>query len=329
MKVALALIAEYALAHPDGRLYITGGGIRTLPFSAFPAKQPRLSLALGIEFLPEEVGRAHAMTIEFVGPEKEQLLRPFEAFLTVPPDIERDAPPYLHFVYNMENIALPAKGEHSFKVVIDGEDKCTVPLTVVETPGTKSPDIEAAILLTDGHRAFSQGDAATAEKLFRAAIDRLAPQNPSGLLAVAHNNLGFVLLPKDALEAKRELQRANELGYEQPEINDANLACAGYLLGEFGEALALFQRCLRSRGFEGFALLYGISEEELFPVPLRSASDYVALISLDAAWSAFRAGDSISAAHYRAGAEASELARREDPFGERFAEAIKSLGRAL
>jgi len=50
LRIAFALLADYALAHPtDGKLYVSGGGIRSLTFSAFPATYPRLALALGIE----------------------------------------------------------------------------------------------------------------------------------------------------------------------------------------------------------------------------------------------------------------------------------------
>lgn len=321
MQVPLALLADFAVAHEDGKLYVTGGGIRSLNFPAFPATQPRLALALGLELAADELGKPHSMSIETIGPAEEPPVKPFAVSFTVAPDAtEGGGLPYFHFVRNMENISFPAEGDYAFMISIDGQTLRDVPLRVKKTIGPVPPGAQADVRLMEGYRAFLASEIALAEEIFRDVTVQF-PTNPGG-----HNNLGFVLLAKGEGEAaKRAFLKAREFGYVQPELNDANVACADYLLGDPGAALIIFKRCLEAYGFKGQAVLYGIGASGLFPVQLRSASDYVALMMLNAAWSSLRVGDRVAATQYRAAAGAAELSRREDASAQQFALSIRAL----
>jgi len=59
VKITVAMLADQALAHPDGKLYITGGGIRSLNVTTLPARYGQLALALQLVFGPDEVGNQH------------------------------------------------------------------------------------------------------------------------------------------------------------------------------------------------------------------------------------------------------------------------------
>ncbi len=171
------------------------------------------------------------------------------------------------------------------------------------------------MLLTQGFKAYTAGDLAAAEKIFREITERF-PDSADG-----QNNLGFVLLSKgDAEAGKRAFLRARELGYSRLEVSDANIAAADYVLGDFSAAGALFQGCLKQYSAPGGSTLLGLGPRGLFPVSVSSASGYVALMNLNSAWCALHLGDSAAAVRHLevakaleqelgAGAMSEELAR--------------------
>ena len=85
-SVPLAFLADHAVAHSaDLKLYVLGGGIRSLSYFAFPATVPRLAVALGIEFSPDELRlEPHTIRIEASGPGPEPPVKPLSARFTVP-----------------------------------------------------------------------------------------------------------------------------------------------------------------------------------------------------------------------------------------------------
>lgn len=323
-SIPLALLADHAVAHEDDRkLYVLGGGIRSMSFATFPAKLPRLAVALGIEFGPEEVGpEAHTMRIDATGPSAEPPLKPLSARFTVPPDqADPNKPVYFHFVFNLEDVTLQEPGDYTFSVVVDDDKVATsLPLHAERTPGPFEAEAEAGLLLDSGYHAFTSGDLAAAEATFRDVIARF-PSDAGG-----HNNLGFVLLSAGhAAAALEAFQRARELGYMYPELLDANMGCVHYLLGDLESARTLFEQCLRIHGFKAAqAVLFGINGLQLFPVTLGAAAEYVSLMMLNAAWSA-RASDRAAARQYREAAEATELRLREDESGRNFALSLEAL----
>ena len=326
MRIPLALLADHATAHPtDGKLYITGGGVKSLPFAVFPAIQPHLALALGIEVGPAELGRDHTLSIEASGPTDEAIFRPVSVTFTVPPGKDPTKAGYFHFVSNMDNVSFPVEGDYAFLIAIDAEQ-----LEQVEVRAERSGDVQKAVeanalreadaLLRDGYAAFNQGDTAAAEAMFRTVASRFPK------IAAAHNNLGFVLLAKgDAAAALEAFAKAKQLGYPQNEINDANVACALYLSGDAVAALRVFTDCLQTHIFRTPATLFGIGPSGLFPIELKSAADYASLMALNAAWSAQSAGNVSATTHFLDGARAGELSLRGDTGGQLFVESANAL----
>lgn len=308
VKVQVATLADHALAHEDdGRLYITGGGLASLSFDQFPAIQKRLALALSLELLRSEFDHPHELRILASGPNS-------PAFQTVAfqfslpssgPGKDFDT---VNFVSSMDEVLFKEPGVYSFDVKVDDVQLATVRLHVLllkaEPSITEpSPGTEAASLVNAGYAAFGQGDLALAERCFRSAAEVL----PSW--ALPHNNLGFTLLTRgDPKEALKELEQGRLLGYEQDEISDANIGCAMYLSGRYAAAQAKFDECLRLRGLKGPSILYGIDGDKLFIENVGSASEYSALMSINAAWSAKRVGDLKATQRYQGVATAESAA---------------------
>ena len=296
------MLADYALAHDDGKLYITGGGITSLPFDQFPATQKRLALALSIELSRSEFDRAHELRIIAAGPASP----PFKArafqFSRKSSGPEKDFET-VNFVSSMDDVVFNAPGLYSFNVRIDdqklAEVRVKVQRKVAPAVTEPVPATEAASFVDSGFTAFAAGDIAGAEQLFRSAITVLPTWAPP------HNNLGFALLLSGAAdEALHEFEQARRFGYEQDEITEANVGCALYLSRQYESAHAKFVECLRTRGLKGPSILYGIDGDSLFIENVRSAGEYSALMSINAAWSAKRVGDDAAAQQYRNVAEA-------------------------
>jgi hypothetical protein len=320
------MLADHALAHPqDNKLYVTGGGIRSLPVSAFPATWPRLSLVLSVEFTAEELkgqrDASHRLQIISSGPsETPPTVQTALSFTLGVNPTQPDQPVYFHFVYNMENIRLAVAGTYGFSIVVDDQKLGEIPLRAVKVAGPVLPSDESRTRISEGYQAYLRGDLTSAQAIFQDVVTRFPT------LAIAHNNLGFLLLQRgEAVKAMEAFQKARELAFSQPEILDANVGCAHYLLGDPVAALLFFQQCLRNYGFREQGVLLGIRDQEMFPVQLNSAADYVSLMILDAAWSALRGGDRETAARYLEGADAADLGRREDESGRNFSESVTAL----
>jgi tetratricopeptide (TPR) repeat protein len=329
MRVPLALIADHAIAHQtDGKLYVTGGGIRMLPFAEFPAVHPHLALALGIEVAADELGKNHALTIEASGPTDDNIFIPVRVTFSVPARPGTSEPGYIHVVSNMDNVSFPSEGDYVFSVSIDEVELAQLHLSAerradVRAEAENAASREAESLVNAGLRAFAVGQIEAAEDAFRAAMAKFP--TPTG-----HNNLGFVLLEKgDPRQAVEAFTRARELGYVQTEILDANLGIASYMSGEFDGALQLFEQCLRTRIFRSPAILFGISDSGLFPISVDSAADYAALITLNAGWSAAKAGHRGAADRYLNGAKAAAVASRHVDDATRFSAAARALDALL
>ena len=63
MRVRMAMLADFALAHQDGKIYILGGGIEIIRPDNFQYTHPTLSLVSKVEFAASECGRAHTIEV--------------------------------------------------------------------------------------------------------------------------------------------------------------------------------------------------------------------------------------------------------------------------
>lgn len=321
MKVPVATLADSALAQDDGKLYITGGGITTLSFDQFPATRKRLALALSIELSRPAFDHAHELRILASGPSSPPFKTVAFQFMRRSTVTEQDFDT-VNFVSSMEDVVFNAPGLYSFDVRIDDKPLAKVRLKILQrevAPTVAEPDpaTEAGPLLESGYEAFAAGDIAAAEQMFRSAMKVLPTWAPP------HNNLGFVLLMRGAAdEALQEFEQARRFGFTQDEITEANVGCALYLAGRYESARAKFVECLQSRGMKGPSLLYGIDGDSLFIESVASAGQYSALMSINAAWSAKRAGQEVDARLYQ---DVAEAAAATLSLSARFVKALSSL----
>ncbi len=321
MRLTLAMLADFALAHPDGKLYITGGGLHSLQVGEFPATHPHVSLALELYAEPTDAGRAHTVLIQAHGPSGEVFIAP--TLLSAPSSSPISADPqFVQFIFNMSEIVFPQAGVYTFAIDVDDIRQAEVALRVTQGVGVQlESTAEAATLLARGYESFASGDLLAAEEQFRSAIE-ITPQ-----FSMAHNNLGFVYLANGQVErALASFNRARELRFGRLELLDANCACCYYLLDNYSAALPLFETSLANGVFVGSSVLFGICRSDLFLVHLPSASAYSALMALNAGWTALRMGQlEISRRHL----EIARAIQDDASLGDDFANAVTTLERDL
>jgi hypothetical protein len=145
MRVAFAYLADYALAHPDGKVYVVGGGLDTIYALQLPVHQPQLSLVAKIEFMPSECGRQH--TVEVHGLDSDgHAFMPSATMQIAPP--RNTASPALpsgfQFVFNMA-LLLPRAAEYAFSILVDAAEVASIPLRVaLIEPGAQLPGMGSA-----------------------------------------------------------------------------------------------------------------------------------------------------------------------------------------
>jgi hypothetical protein len=303
VKVVLAFLADHAVAHDDGKVYVIGGGVDRLQVPSFPATWPSLALVVKLAFQPAEYGRP--MTIELravsatdgaaISAPRRMSIQPTATFETV-----GDSVPF-PFVHNMRDLSFPAEGLYRFEVLANEVEMARVELAVVGV-AVATEVAETFDLLRQGFAAFRVGDGEKAESLFRSVVER----QPD--LGMAHNNLGFTLLVRqDADGALEEFALASKNGFGASEVMIPNLACCAYIKHAYIDAARGFATAMAG-GFpasDTFLLL--ISLDALYPIPLHSAGDYVALMAINGAWCKLKLGDLQSASQLSAVAEAGLL----------------------
>lgn len=133
MKLQFAFLADFALAHPDGKIYVLGGGFDTIYASDLPVRHPHLALVLNLQFAATETGRTYAIEIR----PHDSTGAPFLQVTTIQASPQRNlqaptAPVTFQSVLNFQGVQLRAIGEHSFSIVVDGQELAVVPLRVTK-----------------------------------------------------------------------------------------------------------------------------------------------------------------------------------------------------
>lgn len=131
MRVAVALLCDAAMANPDGKLYIIGGGIDTLFTSAVPWNAQPFALALKIEFSPSEADRPHTVEVQLVDPDGHSIFPAMKSLVV--PKRHSAHPTRLigaNLVMNLFGVPIQEYGDHAFHILVDGVEQLSLPLYI-------------------------------------------------------------------------------------------------------------------------------------------------------------------------------------------------------
>jgi hypothetical protein len=128
MHVDIFTLCDFA-QESGGKLTIVGA-FDTVFARQFPAVHPFMCLAVRLRFYIHEEG-AHAMKIEFAGPDGVEMMRPIEGDLKVG-DFSGSSR-VVHSVFNFVSTPISRDGTIGITLSIDGREALTSPLYVRKT----------------------------------------------------------------------------------------------------------------------------------------------------------------------------------------------------
>ncbi|HVD00922.1 MAG TPA: hypothetical protein VNG93_07225 [Candidatus Dormibacteraeota bacterium] len=146
MNADFALLAEYAAAPPDGKLYIVGGAVRRMASPAFPTAIPVMSLIVSLRVPPAECDQDQLLQITYLDPDG-------HAIIALPPVTiraarnadSRTSPAFVNLVWSVQGLPVPGPGEYAFSVVWAGQELASVGFRAVVAQAQPQGPPQAAI----------------------------------------------------------------------------------------------------------------------------------------------------------------------------------------
>jgi hypothetical protein len=137
MDIAFAFLANYAEFAQDGRLTMVNGDLETLLSTRFPTQPFNLMLAVKLMFPAAECERDYQFRVEISNSQMTQAggqRAPTRIDIPVRPPRNPAAPQQgmtLGFAIQFLGIVFPRDGEYPVRILLDGVEKKTIPLRVI------------------------------------------------------------------------------------------------------------------------------------------------------------------------------------------------------
>jgi len=126
------MLADVALGHPDGKVYILGGGVEILKPPALPFVVPNISFVAKIEFTPAETGRPRVIEVVPLDSDARQLGPPARVDITPQQNPEYPGLPVsVQIVLNIRDLPIERPQSLAFAVLVDGHEVASVPLHII------------------------------------------------------------------------------------------------------------------------------------------------------------------------------------------------------
>lgn len=123
MKLVFSFLAEYALAHDDGRVYVIGGGITRLYAESFPYDHPQMSLVARIEFDGAE-SQGQSLRVTLVDAAGKETATPGQVSLGWEPGTFAPGEPRaIHIVLSFQQLHFAKAGDYSFHLYVGAQQK--------------------------------------------------------------------------------------------------------------------------------------------------------------------------------------------------------------
>jgi hypothetical protein len=131
MKIPFAVIADGANVSREGKLNILGI-FDTLFARKFPVTHPEMKLVMRVEASSAEAGLKHAIEIKLMDSEGGTVLGVKAE--VVPRGVPGGKPLRMDQVVSLHNVTFKAPGKYRFAIIVDNDEKTSVPLAVNEAP---------------------------------------------------------------------------------------------------------------------------------------------------------------------------------------------------
>ena len=138
MDVPLALLADSANISQEGKLNVLGA-FDNINASSFPAVHAAMVLVIGLTASPAEYGHTRLCRIRLLDADANQLLA-IEGDLEVNQPSDLAAPHSVYIPFPIPPITFPHAGDYAFHILIDDDEKATVPFRLTERSSNRSQE---------------------------------------------------------------------------------------------------------------------------------------------------------------------------------------------
>ena len=136
MDVTLALVADAANRSQEGKLNILGA-FANLYATTYPVRHPEMQLVLRMEASPAEVGlqkKFRVILLDFDGNPQDTRV---EGEFTIPPAKQPGRRVHMEAIIRLIDTTFQNEGDYTFAIMINDEEKASIPLTVGPRPTEK------------------------------------------------------------------------------------------------------------------------------------------------------------------------------------------------
>ncbi|HLZ95809.1 MAG TPA: hypothetical protein VKT20_10815 [Candidatus Dormibacteraeota bacterium] len=132
MRALFAMLADFALGHADGKVYILGGGLEIVRAPALPFVIPNISFVVKVEFTPAEAGRPRVIEVMPLDSDASPLGPPTRVEVTPQQRSEfQGLPVSVQVVLNIRDLKIERAQTLAFAVLVDGHEVASVPLHIL------------------------------------------------------------------------------------------------------------------------------------------------------------------------------------------------------
>ena len=135
MEIKLAALADSANVSREGKLNLLGI-FNAINATAFPSVHLSAQLVLNLEASNAEVGRSKKLEIEFRDADGNKQGSIAATFIVSKG--QAGYPIRMNHIFHVPPMKFEKPGDYVFHVLINGEEKATVPLQVISTPPARS-----------------------------------------------------------------------------------------------------------------------------------------------------------------------------------------------
>lgn len=137
MKLDFAILADAAVAHADGRIYVMGGAFARIKLER-PYRYPQLSIILRLKLTPEEASAPHEFELTLIHRKTKQVVIG-PATLTSGVDDGDHANPAINVSVTAQQVEFKAAGDYEYQIKVDGKRVGKVDLEIVLDAGGEPP----------------------------------------------------------------------------------------------------------------------------------------------------------------------------------------------
>ena len=131
MKLLTLLVADYANVSKEQKPNVMGI-FSTISASQFPARHPTMYLVIGLEASPAEYDSSRLLQVKLITEDGKTEIVDW----SVPLKVGRASSGrrlQINHILQLNDVAFPEAGDYQFSVLVDSDEKGTLPLQVVST----------------------------------------------------------------------------------------------------------------------------------------------------------------------------------------------------